>query len=83
MLRLERKLDFHRALLFIYQTHGSQEPRPGSGIWGHVTTTCAVMTLTYHVSAQVNAEDGHGPQGQWNVCNNKYQEGGDFRNVTG
>lgn len=57
--------------------------RPGSSPRGYVTTTCTVTTLTYHVSAQVNAEDGHGAQGQWNVCNNKYQEGGDFRNVTG
>lgn len=40
-------------------------------------------TFTYHVCAQVNAEDGDSPQGQWNVCNNKYQEGGDLWNVTG
>ena len=57
--------------------------KSGSSTWGHVTTTRVAVTLTYHVSAQVNAEDGHSPQGQWNVRNNKYQEGGDFRNVTG
>uniref|UniRef100_A0A480H9S2 Sodium/potassium-transporting ATPase subunit alpha-1 n=1 Tax=Sus scrofa TaxID=9823 RepID=A0A480H9S2_PIG len=36
-----------------------------------------------HVCAQVDAEDGDGAQGQWNVRNNKYQEGGDLWNVTG
>lgn len=40
-------------------------------------------TVTHHVCAQVDAEDGDGAQGQWNVRNNKYQEGGDLWNVTG
>lgn len=38
---------------------------------------------TYHVRAQVDAEDGDCAQRQRNVCNNKYQEGGDLWNVTG
>ena len=41
------------------------------------------MPVTHHVRSQVDAEDGDGPQGEWNVCNNKYQEGGNLRSVTG
>lgn len=37
----------------------------------------------YHVSAQVNAEDGDCSQWQGYVCNDEDQEGRDFRNVTG
>lgn len=41
------------------------------------------VPVTHHVRSQVDAEDGDGPQREWNVCNNKYQEGGNLRNVTG
>ena len=37
------------------------------------------VPVTYHVRSQVDAEDGDGPQREWNVCNNKYQEGGNLR----
>lgn len=38
---------------------------------------------THHVSAQVNAEDGNGTQGQWDVGHDEQQEGSDLRDVAG
>lgn len=37
----------------------------------------------HHVSAQVDAEDGHGAQGQGNVDNDEKQEGCNLRDVAG
>ena len=37
----------------------------------------------HHVSAQVNAEDGHSAQWQGYVGNNEEQEGGNLRDVAG
>ncbi len=41
------------------------------------------MVHLYHVSSQVNTEDGDGSQGQRDVSNDEEEEGGDFRDVTG
>ncbi len=43
---------------------------------------CSVFR-SYHVSSQVDAEDGDGPQGQRDIDDNEEQEGGDLRDVAG
>ena len=37
----------------------------------------------YHVGTQVNAEDGDGAKGQWDVGHDEEQEGCDLRDVAG
>jgi len=41
------------------------------------------VSQAYHVGAQVNAEDGDGAKGQWDVGHDEEKEGCDLRDVAG
>ncbi len=51
----------------------------------HCDTTRLFLHLyvSYHVSSQVDAEDGDGAQRQWDVDQDEEEEGGDLWNVAG
>ena len=44
---------------------------------------CVYVNMSYHVSPQVNTEDGDGAQGQWDVDDDEEEERGDLWDVTG
>ena len=49
----------------------------------HCTPTTSFNPWPHHVSAQVNAEDGHGAQRQGDVGDDEQQERGDLMDVAG
>lgn len=51
-------------------------------MWGWPSPALS-SSQAYHVGTQVNAEDGDGAEGQWDVGHDEEQEGCDLRDVAG
>lgn len=52
-------------------------------VYTYVNAFFTIIWSAYHVSSQVDTEDGDGAQRQRDIDNNEEQEGGDLRDVAG